>query len=62
MTINLSLSDTEALVILASLKTTQDIRDIPADDARIASKVASEICKKIFSAREKANENDNRMA
>ena len=62
MTINLSLSDTEALVILASLKTAQDIRDIPADDARIASKVASEICKKIFSAREKANENDNRMA
>ena len=57
MTINLSLSETEALVILASLKTAQDIRDIPADDARIASKVASEICKKIFFARESANDN-----
>ena len=57
MKINISLSDTEALVILASLKTTQDIRDIPADDARIASKIATEICKKIFSARESANDN-----
>ena len=57
MTINLSLSDTEALVVLASLKTAQDIKDIPADDARIASKVATEICKKIFSARESANDN-----
>ena len=57
MTINLSLSETEALVILASLKTAQDIRDIPADDARMASKVSTEICKKIFSAREKANDN-----
>ena len=57
MTINLSLSEVEALVVLASLKTAQEIKDIPTDDARIASKVSTEICKKIFSARESANDN-----